>query len=376
MSIKCQGRGVQDVSIEKAAEYAATAMALIGKANAPPLPRYYDLFFTYVSGTDPALSAKVAEVLRQSHPTISELEKLCEVRAGNDASGRVASVTDRVASSINSVGTALESAMSFARGYSSSLSTATDRFQRTTDAASLVALAQDLGRQTERMEEANSQLLTKLDGSSEDIATLKRELDEVRAEVNTDALTGIFNRKYFDEALPQAIVDARATGTQLAVTMLDIDNFKAFNDRWGHQTGDQVLRLVGGVLKTSCRQTDVAVRLGGEEFVVIMANTSLGGAAIAAGKIREELQRKVLRKRSTNENLGRVTASFGVALLRPDDDDTSLVERADMCLYHAKNSGRNCVRTERDPMLAAGSRSFSGASQVQDHAAVGAATGT
>ena len=119
-----------------------------------------------------------------------------------------------------------------------------------------------------------------------------------------------------------------------------------FNDTWGHQTGDQVLRLVAMTLKSNIKGKDIAARYGGEEFAAVLPSTDMNGALIVAENVRRAIQAKELLKRSTNEKLGRITASFGVATYRPGDTPASLIERADRCLYAAKHSGRNRVFSE------------------------------
>ena len=135
-------------------------------------------------------------------------------------------------------------------------------------------------------------------------------------------------------------------GTSFCLMLLDIDHFKRFNDTWGHQTGDQVLRLVAMTLKSNIKGKDLAARYGGEEFAAILPETDLEGAVIVADNIRKAVQAKELLKRSTNEKLGRITASFGVAMYKPGDSPSSLIERADRCLYAAKHAGRNRVLSE------------------------------
>src|SRR5690606_9542416 len=138
----------------------------------------------------------------------------------------------------------------------------------------------------------------------------------------------IFNRKHFDEGILHAIADARQGEAPLSLLLLDIDHFKHFNDTWGHQTGDQVLRLVAMTLKSNIKGRDIAARYGGEEFAAILPDTDLKGAVILADNIRKAVQAKELLKRSTNEKLGRITASVGVAAFRPNDTASSLIERA------------------------------------------------
>jgi diguanylate cyclase len=134
--------------------------------------------------------------------------------------------------------------------------------------------------------------------------------------------------------------------------MTDIDHFKNFNDTWGHLTGDQVLRLVAMSLKQNVKGQDVAARYGGEEFAVILPNTVLRAALTVGDHIRRAVMSKELMKRSTGQNLGRVTISLGCATAHKGDTAQSLIARADACLYAAKRNGRNRVICETDPEFA------------------------
>src|SRR6202011_5642207 len=127
-----------------------------------------------------------------------------------------------------------------------------------------------------------------------------------------------------------------------------VDNFKAFNDKFGHLTGDQVLRLVAMSMEHNVKGRDIAARYGGEEFAIALPQTTLASAIAVADHIRRAVMNKELMKRSSGERLGRVTISIGVALLRPTDTPQSLLERADKCLYAAKHNGRNQVVAECD----------------------------
>jgi len=170
----------------------------------------------------------------------------------------------------------------------------------------------------------------------------------VRRDATTDGLTNLANRKFFDEELERACAEADNTGAKMCLAVLDIDHFKTFNDTWGHQTGDQVLRLVAMTLKSNIKGKDMAARYGGEEFAAILPETDLEGAIIVADNIRKAVQAMELLKRSTNEKLGRITASFGVAMYKVGDTPSSLIERADRCLYAAKHAGRNRVLSEKE----------------------------
>nr|WP_243846400.1 GGDEF domain-containing protein [Rhizomicrobium palustre] len=202
------------------------------------------------------------------------------------------------------------------------------------------------------METRAKSLETELQRSSAQVNELKNQLDTVRKESRLDPLTGLANRKAFDIELQAAIDDARETNTSVALMMCDIDHFKRFNDTWGHQTGDQVLRLVSGCLSENVKGRDTAARYGGEEFAVILRRTELTGAIKLASQIRSNVENKKLVKRSTGDILGTITISIGVAELGQNDTAEKLVQRADQCLYKAKNSGRNRVTAE-DELISA-----------------------
>ena len=173
---------------------------------------------------------------------------------------------------------------------------------------------------TRDMEENNSRLEQSLKASKQEINQLQINLEAVRNESLTDPLTSLANRKYFDQALDKFIAQSVANGEPMALLLTDIDHFKAFNDTFGHLTGDQVLRLVALAVKQNVKGQDVAARYGGEEFAIILPGTTLRAALTVADHIRRAVMTKELMKRSTGEHLGRVTVSIGVAVLHKRRD--------------------------------------------------------
>lgn len=157
----------------------------------------------------------------------------------------------------------------------------------------------------------------------------------------TDSLTGLFNRRYFLERLEEEIERTKRFGISLSFLMLDIDNFKYYNDNFGHLVGDAILRNIASVIKENTRQIDLVARYGGEEFAILLPETIKTGAYFAAERIRKNLEKQIIR--TYDEEL-RVTVSIGVSSL-PEDANTSLelIERSDIALYEAKRLGKNRV---------------------------------
>ncbi len=170
----------------------------------------------------------------------------------------------------------------------------------------------------------------------------KREMEEqLRLLATTDDLTGIYNRRHFFELAERLLRLAERHGRALSAVMLDVDRFKAINDRYGHQVGDSALVMLTQICRQELRQSDVLGRYGGEEFVVLLPETGAGEARQAVERIRERLAATPLR---TGDGAIHFTISGGVAERLPGESLEDLLKRADAALYDAKASGRDCVK--------------------------------
>jgi len=157
-----------------------------------------------------------------------------------------------------------------------------------------------------------------------------------------DVLTGQHNRRWFEETWPRLVNRFKYSGDPLSIVMVDIDHFKSFNDQFGHAVGDLVLASVAKTLAQQVRPTDMVVRMGGEELLIVLPHTGLEGAMVAAERVRAAVADA---RNQTPEGvmLPTVTISLGVTLLTGNDTPTTAVERADRALYQAKAEGRNRV---------------------------------
>jgi diguanylate cyclase (GGDEF)-like protein len=175
------------------------------------------------------------------------------------------------------------------------------------------------------------------------VARVFADLARLTRQAQTDALTGLANRRAFDERLDDEVDHARRLGTHVAFVIADLDNFKSINDRYGHQTGDEVLRRVGRAFAEAVRELDLPGRYGGEEIALVLPGTNLSGARALAEKIRKTLEE--LHVTTPDGDPFQVTASFGAACFPAQSSVENLVAAADAALYEAKRTGKNRVVT-------------------------------
>ncbi|OEU47989.1 MAG: hypothetical protein BA871_07455 [Desulfuromonadales bacterium C00003096] len=177
----------------------------------------------------------------------------------------------------------------------------------------------------------------------------KGEWRQAESLARLDSLTGLANRRHFFNLADRELSCSDRHPQCLSLLMIDIDHFKQFNDRYGHQIGDLVLQRVADTIKRTIRKPDTACRYGGEEFVVLLPETDLVAAEKLAQRLLEAIAETTV---AHNQELLGITASLGVGALRNDEttDVATLIERADQALYAAKNSGRNQLRVWRKPV--------------------------
>jgi diguanylate cyclase (GGDEF)-like protein len=190
-----------------------------------------------------------------------------------------------------------------------------------------------------------SQLGAALDAMTEQLQSrdreLRRTLDDLTQQAVTDPLTGLYNRRLFWDALTREIAASKRNNLPFSVILLDIDRFKRVNDTWGHDAGDLVLMEVSKLLEKSVRGSDIAARHGGEEFAILLPDTTIEVAAQRAERLRKQIE--TLEITYDRQRLG-ITASFGVAESGSiTASPVTLIKAADAAMYAAKSSGRNRV---------------------------------
>jgi len=321
----------------------------MGRQVLPVSPQNYEVWLTYLTNASPDLRQAVNKLIASGRPISSDdMEQIYErFFSTTHLSTQVLETGTRIAHEIADALDALKRADATTERYGATLNVAADSLQNSPiDGDALKRLINVLTSATAEMSKQNSSLSRKLAGSSQEMEKLRSSLRQARSEALTDALTGVANRKLFDETLRLRKEEADTEKTELALLLGDIDNFKSFNDTWGHQTGDQVIRFVASALTKFALPDHLVARYGGEEFAVIMPRTSLRDAGRIADQMRTAIEAKRLVRRSTNETIGAVTVSFGAAIYAPGETVVTLISRADESLYMSKHRGRNRVSLE------------------------------
>lgn len=322
------------------------ALGALKSAGLKASARNYELWYAHIEGKNPALSQAVERALKTAGRISEEVaQKLYgDYIQHADLSRDVLDLVARLNEETSKLHTTLAESGASSASHSETLTDLSDQLQHSAeDYPAVAALLETMVGVAMEMREQNKTLESRLTEAASEISVLQQNIESVQADAMTDALTGVANRAAFDKSLQDAMTASVKDDTPLCLMLADIDHFKRFNDQWGHQTGDQVLRLVAQVMKSNVRGRDELARYGGEEFAVILPGSKLESALQVAEAIREAVESRHLRKRRTNEDLGVITMSIGICAFEPGDTIETLVERADQRLYAAKEAGRNCI---------------------------------
>lgn len=335
----------QEASFEKASLNAQQTIALLEDRQIRKIPQNYTIWYEYLSDENPEIREAVNRLMKENGKFNEIVAKqIYDEFFSHEKEGRAIRETNLL------VQQSMEAVLQEIRSSSSGLTNYGDTLENLAGNASSLS-AKDFEKtvrmvisETRDMSERSQHLNENLTKASSEIEDLKNRLMKVEQESLTDTLTGIANRKKFDSELIKAAQEAKRSRTKLCLVMSDIDHFKNFNDTHGHIFGDQVLKLVAHTLDSSVNKYSLAARYGGEEFGIILPRTDIKEAIVIADKLRKNVSSKKLVKRSSGDDVGKITMSFGVAQFDFDEDPVTLIGRADNALYLAKDAGRDQVR--------------------------------
>ena len=320
---------------------------LIKEHNTPPSPKTYALWYAYVSGDFAMVQKEIAEILsRDSEITETEIEQIYDDYLAPEESQKSVELRQQISEELGSVIDTVQTAVARSARYSEHLNSVSDKSSDKLLPENAYDTILNLVKENQQMAAATHTLTEGLEKSREQMDSLNQQLELLRRENLRDPLTGVANRRAFDLRLKTEIEAARTQGHPLTLCLVDIDHFKRVNDTFGHAVGDQVLKYFTKVLRTSLKGRDMIARYGGEEFAIILPATNLIDAHNLMVRLKSDLSSIRLKVRNSEAKIGRITASFGVATLKPGWTGFELIEQADMQLYKAKNGGRNCVKAD------------------------------
>jgi diguanylate cyclase len=330
---------------DRSAELLRVALGHMGRHEAAFNPTTFTLWYEYAAGINPALHTAIDALLAGG------------ASIGNDAVTKLfldpiappdAAAVQRIGSDLQRVMSGIVSSASQTGARAGLFGAQLDDLSAALRANDVAALSPQLDEAlagTARMKSSADALQQQVSASQSEIARLRADLDRARGEALLDPLTGILNRKGFDQKMAALLAASPAEGQAHCLVMFDIDHFKKVNDAHGHVMGDRVIRGLGEILRVSLPAPGeaAAARYGGEEFAIVLPHSTLADATRLADQVRERAKAMRIRNRNTQEVLFTVTISGGVAALQPGDDAQSLIARADSALYQSKHAGRDRV---------------------------------
>lgn len=338
---------------DKAAENMRLALPLMKKYGIAMTPANYAVWYEYVSGGNVALIDAVDSHIDDNKVLTDQQSRALYERFFNREKDQAALLEirqdlQRVLSEILSF---ISLGTSSTEKITSNLTVIIDKLTPDMTREEVHAVIEEVLSET-RLSQSNVELLTeRLNNTIAEIQDMKKDLDNAKREAKTDMLTKLANRRAFDELLEKATRDSDASGLELCMIFCDLDLFKNINDKHGHLVGDQVLKVVANTLKGAVKGRDLVARHGGEEFAIILLNTSLDNVKKLAENIRADIASKRIQRKDTHESLGVITMSFGVARYFQSEGPESFLQRADRALYMSKRKGRNAVSEAPPPVF-------------------------
>jgi diguanylate cyclase len=336
-----------NASLERNAEYLRQILPLVSKHNIAIDPLNFAIFYEYVVGRNTALNNEIDILLTKQAVFTSKLsiglfhKHICDTSINS-----LEKINNTLFQLINKTGKALDNTGEKANAATIHFQNHSKNLENNHGLSDIKTVLSEIIAETKELAETSMLLQTQLDESAIELKKLREELVQAHETAKTDALTGLLNRRAFDQNLDTQIKNNRQTNSELCLLILDLDHFKKVNDTYGHQVGDNVLRYTANLMKQHITKNHYPARYGGEEMAIIMPDTPFNKAMDIAEKIRSSLSLHPLKRKGSKESIGIVTVSIGVSGLKSNDSIESLIERADQAMYLAKKNGRNQVMAE------------------------------
>jgi diguanylate cyclase len=336
-----------DATLEQNAEYLRQILPLMSKNKIAIDPLNFAVFYEYIVGKNTDLNNEMDELLDKPTVFTSELcLKLFKNHICDTSINSLEKINHTLLQLINKTSEAIDTTSEKAGAASVHFQSHSKKLENNHGLSDIKTVLTEIISETQDLAETSRMLQAQLDESKKEMQSLRHDLAQAHQTAKTDALTGLFNRRAFDQKLDDHLKTHKQNNFELCLLILDLDHFKRVNDTFGHQVGDNVLRYTANLIKQHIAEHHCAARYGGEEMAIIMPNTPFNEAMEVAEKIRRSLAQHSLKRKDSKESIGKVTVSIGVSGFKINDSIESLIERADKAMYRAKNNGRNQVMAE------------------------------
>lgn len=305
-------------------------------------PQNYAVWYEYSTGINPALGETITGMIDKGEKFDDDIIEKLYLKYVSECNMDVEwALREDIQHLLEKLAVSTKETDSQAHQFDTSLHEYGATLKQNLDPPKLIALIKSMASDTSKMINSMQDLQTELVASKQKVEKLHQELLSARGEALIDPLTGILNRRGFENSAKLTLSNHETLSKGLCLLMVDIDHFKLINDTYGHLFGDKVIRAIANTLKSKVRGQDSVARMGGEEFALLLAETDIAGARTVAENMRQTVERCQIQRLDTHEKIGGITISIGIAAYAAGNNLVDLLGDADKALYTSKRQGRN-----------------------------------
>ena len=330
--------------MEKSQEYCRMALKIISKNKLIPTPEIYTVLYEYCSGYSQQLTEDINRLMvenKMNNETILSIyEKFFQITNKH----KITEIIDSLKKVVKELITSFSQVDLSQSDSEKKLYKIRQNLENAKTTEDIEQIINSILHEMNSFKNAGKLLNLKLKNSENIFIKLNKKIEKLKTASMEDTLTGVLNRRGFEEEFRKIIENDEIM--DIAMIFGDIDNFKAINDNYSHLVGDEVLKIVADTLMKNTKGKDIVARFGGEEFIILVTNTSFKNVVHLAESLRKSISEKKLIIKRTKETLKPVTLSFGVAKYIKGEALDDLIERADKAMYYSKTHGKNRVTTE------------------------------
>lgn len=327
----------------KAAEYLKKAIPHMVSKKVPANPINYALWYSYVANNLPALNRELDHLISaEGTYTAEQSQELYFHHIVSEYLEDHHKTLEGITQVAAQLLTRLGESMSGSETFEGELSADIEQLKQARSMNEITTIVDAVVATTENIRSNNNHFQEGMKQATEEINSLRTQLEQAEKQAFFDQLTQLYNRHAFDRQLQQ-LLSNESMADKVCLVLADLDHFKAFNDDYGHIIGDRVLRRMGELVQDNCPDNAIGARYGGEEFAIILSNSSEEEAAKVAESLRERLLQLRVKIKKSDKVLDNITASFGVTRYKIGESTENFIDRADKALYRAKDNGRNRV---------------------------------